>query len=322
MHLHLITAEDPLTLDIRRRELIRFPQLTMPLLAALTPPHWTVTHTDELTHRVDCRRRYDLVGLTAATPGAPHAYELAAAFRPTACRSSWAARTPPSSPTRRPGTLTSLSPGRRKPCGRASCRTSSRRESGSKRTRAEAILRPSHRAFLPAKASIISPTPDPDVSEGPRPPSPRPGRHRLRSGGHISGRCLARPAAQLLYLRSGDSGPRRFGEGGMPVAVKRQRLPTVVGLDAGFTPDVIHALEEGVPGPGLPSTVEEDMVLAPELPVTPPQQVGDLWREGDVFHERLLGGAAGLVLAEDEQAVLPVDLVPGQRADLLGACRR
>ncbi len=53
----------------------------MPLLAALTPEAWTVTHTDEITHAVDTRATYDLVGITAATPGAPHAYELAAAFR-------------------------------------------------------------------------------------------------------------------------------------------------------------------------------------------------------------------------------------------------
>jgi radical SAM superfamily enzyme YgiQ (UPF0313 family) len=81
MHLHLITAEDPLTLHARARELIRFPQLTMPLLAALTPPTWTVTHCDEITHVVDTDLDCDLVGLTAATPGAPHAYELATAFR-------------------------------------------------------------------------------------------------------------------------------------------------------------------------------------------------------------------------------------------------
>ncbi len=80
VHLHLVTAEDPLTLQARSRELIRFPQLTMSLLAALTPSHWTVTHTDEIIEPVDTRRRYDLVGITAATPGAPHAYELADAF--------------------------------------------------------------------------------------------------------------------------------------------------------------------------------------------------------------------------------------------------
>lgn len=81
MHVHLITAEDSLTLQARARELIRFPQLTMPFLAALTPHTWTVTHTDEITHTVDAHQRYDLVGITAATPGAPHAYNLAAAFR-------------------------------------------------------------------------------------------------------------------------------------------------------------------------------------------------------------------------------------------------
>ncbi len=81
MRLHLITAEDRLTLDARARELIRFPQLTMPLLAALTPGSWTVTHTDEITHTVNVHERYDLVGITAATPGALHAYELAGAFR-------------------------------------------------------------------------------------------------------------------------------------------------------------------------------------------------------------------------------------------------
>jgi radical SAM superfamily enzyme YgiQ (UPF0313 family) len=80
-HLHLITAEDPLTLQARARELIRFPQLTMPLLAALTPDHWHVSHTDEITRSVDTSQHYDLVGITAATPGAPHAYDLASAFR-------------------------------------------------------------------------------------------------------------------------------------------------------------------------------------------------------------------------------------------------
>ena len=81
MQLHLITAEDPLTLESRARELIRFPQLTMPLLAGLTPEHWVVSHTDEITHPVDTSQSYDLVGITAATPGAPHAYELADRFR-------------------------------------------------------------------------------------------------------------------------------------------------------------------------------------------------------------------------------------------------
>ncbi len=81
MELHLITSEDPLTRQTRARELIRFPQLTMPYLAALTPPTWRAGHTDEIIAPVDTARHYDLVGITAATPAAPHAYELAEAFR-------------------------------------------------------------------------------------------------------------------------------------------------------------------------------------------------------------------------------------------------
>ena len=81
MHIHLVTVEDPLTLQARARELIRFPQLTMPLLGALTPPAWRVAHTDEITQPVDTRQRYDLVAMTAATPAAPHSYDLADRFR-------------------------------------------------------------------------------------------------------------------------------------------------------------------------------------------------------------------------------------------------
>src|SRR5712671_4373832 len=74
MRLHLVTVEDPLTRQTRAHEWIRFPQLSMPLLAALTPEPWVVTHTDEITHAVDTTQSCDLVGLTAATPGAPHAH--------------------------------------------------------------------------------------------------------------------------------------------------------------------------------------------------------------------------------------------------------
>ena len=66
---------------MRHRRLIRFPQLTMPLLAACTPAHWEVGHTDEIVQQVDFSKRVDLVGITANTPAAPHAYELAREFR-------------------------------------------------------------------------------------------------------------------------------------------------------------------------------------------------------------------------------------------------
>ena len=77
----LITAESEASLYVRHRRLIRFPQLTMPLLAASTPDHWAVSHTDEIVQRVDFNQRVDLVGITANTPAAPHAYALAREFR-------------------------------------------------------------------------------------------------------------------------------------------------------------------------------------------------------------------------------------------------
>jgi radical SAM superfamily enzyme YgiQ (UPF0313 family) len=77
----LITAEAEESRYVRHRRLIRFPQLTMPLLAAYTPPHWEVTHTDEIVQKLNFTIDADLVGITANTPAAPHAYELAERFR-------------------------------------------------------------------------------------------------------------------------------------------------------------------------------------------------------------------------------------------------
>ena len=55
----LITAESEASRFVRHRRLIRFPQLTMPLLAAYTPDHWEVSHTDEIAQRVDFDCHYD-----------------------------------------------------------------------------------------------------------------------------------------------------------------------------------------------------------------------------------------------------------------------
>lgn len=81
MKLELITAEGEETLWMRKGRLIRFPQLTMPLLAALTPPDVEVHHTDEIVSLVEFSRAYDLVGITTTTCSAPHAYEVAEEFR-------------------------------------------------------------------------------------------------------------------------------------------------------------------------------------------------------------------------------------------------
>jgi radical SAM superfamily enzyme YgiQ (UPF0313 family) len=80
-NVELITAESEASRYVRYRRIIRFPQLTMPLLAAYTPPHWNVTHTDEIVQNVDFDKVVDVVGITANTAAAPHAYWLASEYR-------------------------------------------------------------------------------------------------------------------------------------------------------------------------------------------------------------------------------------------------
>ena len=77
----LITAESEASRFVRHRRIIRFPQLTMPLIAAYTPENWRVTHTDEIVQRVRFDRPFSLVGITANTAAAPHAYGLALRYR-------------------------------------------------------------------------------------------------------------------------------------------------------------------------------------------------------------------------------------------------
>ena len=81
MRIHLITAESPGSRRLRLGRLIQFPQLTMPLLAALTPPEHEVFHTDEIVEPVRFDLPADLVGITAPTPSALHAYATARELR-------------------------------------------------------------------------------------------------------------------------------------------------------------------------------------------------------------------------------------------------
>lgn len=81
MRIHLVTAESPGSRQLRYSRLIQFPQLTMPLLAALTPEEHEIFHTDEVVEPVRFDRPADLVGITAPTPSALHAYSLADEFR-------------------------------------------------------------------------------------------------------------------------------------------------------------------------------------------------------------------------------------------------
>src|SRR3989442_14527142 len=81
MRIRLITAESPASRRLRFCRLIQFPQLTMPLIAALTPPEHAVSHTDEIIEPVRYDIPADLVWITAPTPSALHAYGLAREFR-------------------------------------------------------------------------------------------------------------------------------------------------------------------------------------------------------------------------------------------------
>ncbi len=59
----------------------KFPSLSLAALAAVTPPEWDVALCDENLETLDFEVGVDLVAITAMTPQAPRAYEIAAEFR-------------------------------------------------------------------------------------------------------------------------------------------------------------------------------------------------------------------------------------------------
>jgi radical SAM superfamily enzyme YgiQ (UPF0313 family) len=59
----------------------KFPSLSLAAIAAVTPPHWDVALCDENIEPLDFTAAVDLVAITAMTPQAPRAYEIAALFR-------------------------------------------------------------------------------------------------------------------------------------------------------------------------------------------------------------------------------------------------
>jgi radical SAM superfamily enzyme YgiQ (UPF0313 family) len=59
----------------------KFPSLSLAAIAAVTPPEWEVQLGDENLRPLDLDCDVQLVGLTAMTPQAPRAYEIAGAFR-------------------------------------------------------------------------------------------------------------------------------------------------------------------------------------------------------------------------------------------------
>ena len=67
--------------NIRRRKKGLIPPLGLAMVAAVTPPEVEVSLTDENVTDIDFQKEIDLVGITALTVTAPHAYEIADNFR-------------------------------------------------------------------------------------------------------------------------------------------------------------------------------------------------------------------------------------------------
>jgi len=57
------------------------PQITFPVLAAVTPNDYDITMIDEKTHRINFDKKYDIVGISVNTMDAVRAYEIADIFR-------------------------------------------------------------------------------------------------------------------------------------------------------------------------------------------------------------------------------------------------
>jgi radical SAM superfamily enzyme YgiQ (UPF0313 family) len=75
---HYYSKTDRRVFKTRRRAVV---PLTLPYLAALTPPDWHVKLVDEQIEDIDYGRQTDLVAITSWTLHSPRAYDIAAEFR-------------------------------------------------------------------------------------------------------------------------------------------------------------------------------------------------------------------------------------------------
>ena len=96
----------------------RFPSLSLAAIAAVTPPEWDVALCDDHSEQIDFDTDADLIALTAMTPQAPRAYEIAATFRNRGKSVVMRAFTPATCRTRRLPMWMPLSKVRGKPSGR------------------------------------------------------------------------------------------------------------------------------------------------------------------------------------------------------------
>ena len=72
---------NPYRMTPSERRSIWFPKLSLPVIAAYTPPDWDVKLVDEAVQTIDFDEPCDMVGISVMTCYAPRAYELATEFR-------------------------------------------------------------------------------------------------------------------------------------------------------------------------------------------------------------------------------------------------
>ena len=60
---------------------LMYPGLALPIVAALTPRHYDIRLVNDYAEKVPIGEPFDLVGISAMTPQAPRAYQIADAFR-------------------------------------------------------------------------------------------------------------------------------------------------------------------------------------------------------------------------------------------------
>jgi len=72
---------NPYRMTASERRMIWFPKLSLPVIAAYTPPGWDVKLVDEAVQDIDFDEPCDLVGISVMSCYAPRAYEISAEFR-------------------------------------------------------------------------------------------------------------------------------------------------------------------------------------------------------------------------------------------------
>ena len=71
----------PYPKDAHRHKNLHIPQLSLPILAGLTPPGHEIEIVEEPWDKINFNEKYDLVGITTMTATAPRAYEISTMFR-------------------------------------------------------------------------------------------------------------------------------------------------------------------------------------------------------------------------------------------------